>query len=167
MDKVIFDSMLYGFGVALKTGFRITSVKDRVFREEIRTKTFSMQIKIRNQNTGRFYKLENGKIISKAKLLHESPDILIDWKDASVAMKIVTTGIKAVIKNDPKLLIHALKDSIFSGDLAVEIEFAPSYAFLESVISMMNSYSGFVIALRKIPYVDPMLKRVPYLKEVV
>lgn len=165
MDKMIFGSMLFGFGVALKTGFRITSLKDSGFKRGLYNKSFMMQVKIRDKNTGRFYKLEKGKIISEGKVGYGRPDVLLEWQDSKTAIQLITKGIQMVINKDPKLFIASAKNTISEGKLAVEVEFEPTYSFLESVVEMMMSYSGFLEALRKIPYVDPMLKRIPYVKE--
>lgn len=141
---MIFRIMLFGFGLAMKTGFFFASLKDRAFKNRIKDKQFIMQVKMRDENKGRFYKLENGKITSRGKISPESPGLLIEWKDASTAMK-------TLMKKDLKAIYRSVTDAVLSGELAVEIEYAQTYAFVEAVKDMATVYSGFLPLLKKVP----------------
>lgn len=141
---MIFRVMLYGFGVAMKTGFGIASLKDSKFKSRIKDKKFIMQVKMRNENKGRFYKLDNGKITSKGKISPEAPGVLIEWRDSKTAMK-------TLLKKDPRALYQSVTDAVTSGNLAVEIEYPQTYAFFEAVKDMAMVYAGFLPLLRKVP----------------
>ena len=167
VSKTIFSSMLYGFGAALKTGYRVTSLKDVAFRNSLRNKAFLMQVTTRDNAKGRYYKLENGKIISKGKITSETPDFLLEWQDSRTAVNLIFKGMQAVYKKDPKIFITAASNTILDGNLSIEIQFSSAYSFLELSLQMLKSYSGFLDGLRKIPYVDPMLKKVPYVNAFV
>lgn len=148
---MIFRIMLFGFGLALKLSFMFASFKDADFKKRLQNKNFLMQVKMKNENTGRFYKLDKGKIISKGKISPEAPSILIEWEDASTAMK-------TLLNKDPKVLIKSLTGAITSGKLAVEMEYASTFSFVESVKDMAGVYSGFLPVIKKFPYVNKALK---------
>ena len=140
---MIFRLILFGFGLVMKTAFFITSIKDRAFKSRIQNKKFIMQVKIRDENRGRFYKLDNGKFTSRGKISPESPGILIEWKDASTALKTLLT-------RNLKVLYLSLTDAITSNQLSVEIDHAQTYSFLETIKEMAMVYSGLLPVLQKI-----------------
>lgn len=141
---MIFRLMLFDFSVAMKSAFIFASLKDRGFKRRIKDKKFIFQVKMKNSNKGRYYKLEKGKITSKGKISHESPGLLIEWKDS-------TTALKTLVKTSPKAFYHSMANAVVSGNLAVEIEHAQCHAFFEALREMAGVYAGFIPLIKKIP----------------
>ena len=147
---MIFRLMLYGFGLALKSSFKIASFKDADFKQRLKNKKFLMQITMRDENKGRFYKLDKGRITSSGKISRETPNMLIEWQDSS-------TALETLMKKNPKLLIRSVCDAIVSGKLTVELEYAPMFSFAETVKEMADVYSEFLPIIKKVPYINKLL----------
>ena len=105
---------------------------------------------MRDENKGRFYKLDKGRITSSGKISRETPNMLIEWQDSS-------TALETLMKKNPKLLIRSVCDAIVSGKLTVELEYAPMFSFAETVKEMADVYSEFLPIIKKVPYINKLL----------
>lgn len=141
---MIFRLMLFFFGIGMKMAFMLASLKDKAFKNRIKDKKFIIQVKMRDTNKGRYYMLDKGKITSKGQIAPESPGMLIEWKDAG-------TALKTLLKFKPKALYESVSGAVTAGNLAVEVEYAQSYAFFETMKDMGMVYAGFLPIIKKIP----------------
>ena len=169
---MIFKVMLASFGVAMKTGFGITSLKDASFRKKIKDKNFLMQVRMRDENTGVYYTLKQGKIKTHNGISNEKPDMLIEWKDSATAMHTLfnLAAIKKLLKKDMREFVKLFTEAMISGRLVVEIEFAPTFGFIEAVKDMLLSYVGFLPLLKKLPGFGPFFKdleKAPYVNQLI
>ena len=58
------------------------------------------------------------------------------------------------MKKHPKALVKSVSNAIITGDLVVEVEYAPTFSFMESVKEMAEVYAGFLPMLKKVPYLN-------------
>lgn len=117
-----FSLILYGF-------YRImsfTAFISKQFRESIKAKNVTIVIKTKDGSRARYYKFENGKILSKAE---DAPnaDMSMIWKDAK-------TGFKTLSKGKPEAFLEAG----MSGDLAIEGDPDASMWFVEIMNEMLE-----------------------------
>ncbi len=141
---MIFRLLLYCFNLLLKTGLKIASWKDTSFKERLKEKKFIMQVKIRDCNKGRYYKLYRGKLTSKGKECQEPTDLSIEWSDASTAMN-------SLMKVKPKALVQSISNAISSGRLKVKMEVAPTFWFGMMMKDMLGVHMGVLKAFKNIP----------------
>jgi len=77
-------------GVLLSLGFMLkrTARKHAEFRNRLRQKNLTAQIKLKDNSVGRFYTLEDGRLTSKGGV-HGSPDVTIIFASARVALEVL------------------------------------------------------------------------------
>ena len=98
-----FSLILFGLAQMLKHSAR----KYPKFRERLRTRDFTAQIMARDEETGRWYTFENGRVRSGAGL-HASPDITLAFKNAKTAARLLMPPINWLDQ------INAQKDFLLS-----------------------------------------------------
>lgn len=92
-----------------------TAIKHPSFKERLREKDFTLQIKTRDESEGRYFIFSDGEVFSK-KGVHGHPDVALVWSDAELGFKIMKAGdreasLKAkedgdlVVAGDPNLAI--------------------------------------------------------------
>src|SRR5689334_12202962 len=85
---VKFSAILWGLAQSLKLAAR----RHPAFRARLREKNLVAQIKARDEETGRWYALRDGKVTSRAGL-HAKPDITLAFKTAAHGVSLLTPPI--------------------------------------------------------------------------
>ena len=83
-----FAVILYGLLQLL----RISAWRDAGFRKRLKEKNFTAQLRTKGGTVARWYTFENGKVRSKAGL-HPSPEVVLEFKDATLAARLMTPPI--------------------------------------------------------------------------
>jgi hypothetical protein len=65
-----------------------TARKYPSFKERLKEKNFTAQIKVMDNSVGRYFTFSNGKIISKSGI-HSSPDVCLAYSDAALASRLL------------------------------------------------------------------------------
>ncbi len=99
LANLLFDVVLLGLRVTLA----LTAAKDRSFRERLRQKNLTVQIRLKDKSRGRYYTLRDGKILSR-RGLHAAPDVVIVFGSATVALDML------VPPRDELATINAMKN---------------------------------------------------------
>ncbi|MBW2208844.1 MAG: pyrogallol hydroxytransferase large subunit, partial [Deltaproteobacteria bacterium] len=84
--KHAFKVLLFGLSQLLK----ITAWKYPAFKDRLKEKNFTAQLMIKNSSLGRYFTFKEGKIVSKQGI-HSSPDVIMFWETAEVAVKLLTS----------------------------------------------------------------------------
>src|SRR5262245_51456561 len=84
LATVTFPVILFGLAQALKLAAR----RHPAFRARVRERNFVAQIKARDEETGRWYAFENGKITSR-RGLHSAPDVTLAFKNAATGASLL------------------------------------------------------------------------------
>ncbi len=132
---MIFQVGLYGFHLGLKTVVTLASWRNKAFRQRLKERNFLIQVRTKNDNKGRYYKLVNGKFKSAGKVLEEEPDIVVIWADFG-------TALRTFIKFTPASIVASIMDAISTGKLAVEAKLDATYWFGLTMFDMINVYRG-------------------------
>ena len=82
--KLVFSIVLRGLEMRLKK----TAEKDQSFRERLKEKNFTVQIKLQDDSCGRYYTLRDGAIESE-RGIHPSPDVMIFMANAKIALNLL------------------------------------------------------------------------------
>ncbi|MDB9823001.1 molybdopterin-dependent oxidoreductase [Deltaproteobacteria bacterium] len=85
MAKWLFSFILFNLKIIL----RITSILHSSFKDRLREKNFTAQIKTRDNTVGRYFTFTGGTIISKSGL-HPKPDIVITYHSAALGTRLMT-----------------------------------------------------------------------------
>src|ERR1051325_7940166 len=102
---VKFSAILWGLAQSLKLAAR----RHPAFRDRLKEKNLVAQIKARDEETGRWYALRDGKVTSSAGL-HDKPDITLAFKTAAHGASLLTPPINWLDQ------INAIKDFVLSVD---------------------------------------------------
>ena len=119
-----------GFSIVLYSFYRIMSLAafiSKKFRESLKAKNITIVIKTKDASRARYYKFENGKIISKAED-YPNADMSMIWKDAE-------TGFKTLSKGKPEAFLEAG----MSGDLVIDGDADASMWFVEVMNEMQET----------------------------
>jgi len=100
--------------------------KSPSFRERLRERNFTLQIKTRDELQGRYYVFSGGEIFSR-KGIHPKPDVALVWNSGDLAFKIMKAG-------DREATMQAREN----GDLVVEGDPMLAIWFSETVARMRN-----------------------------
>ncbi len=114
-----FAIILYGLLWLL----RVTAWRDPGFRARLKEKNFTAQLRTRDGKIGRWYRFENGRILS-GRGLAPSPEVVLGFKDATLAARLLTPPI------DYQRQIDAQKNF----DLTLEGEDELTYWFAQTVM---------------------------------
>ncbi len=132
---MIFRFILFNFHILLKTGITIASLRNKAFKKKLKENNFLMQVKMTNENKGRYYKLSSGKLTSGGKVLSEEADIAIVWPDSS-------TALRTLMKFKPKTLVESILNAITAGKLMVEMDVANTFWFGTIMKDMGKAFIG-------------------------
>lgn len=83
-EKPRFSFFLFG----LEKLMTFTAMRHPSFKERLRRKNFTAQIKIQDNSQGRYFVFKDGKVSSKGGI-HPNPDITVTYKDAVLAAKLM------------------------------------------------------------------------------
>lgn len=117
-----FSILLFGLLKKLKG----TAKKYPAFRERLREKNFTLQIKTRDDLHGRYYIFSDGEIFSKNGI-HSNPDVALVWGSGDLAFKIMKAG-------DRDATMQAREN----GDLVIEGDPMLAIWFSETISQMRN-----------------------------
>jgi len=122
--KVLMKFSLLLFGLLKK--LQGTAKKSSAFRERLRERNFTLQIKTRDNLRGRYYIFSDGEVFSK-KGIHSKPDVALVWKSEDFAFKTMKAG-------DRDATMKARED----GDLVVDGDPMLAMWFSETMSQMRN-----------------------------
>ena len=105
LAKTKFSVVLFGLAQVLKH----TARRHPPFRTRLRERNLIAQIKERDEETGRWFSFQNGKVSSRAGL-HAKPDITLSFKTAAIGAKLLTPPINWLDQ------INAQKDFMLGVD---------------------------------------------------
>src|SRR5215213_11429668 len=83
-----FSTILFGMGQMLS----VTARRYPEFRERLRERNFIAQIMARDEEVGRWYTFQNGRVKSRAGL-HPNPDVRLAFKNAALGADLLTPPI--------------------------------------------------------------------------
>ncbi|MBW1997258.1 MAG: molybdopterin-dependent oxidoreductase [Deltaproteobacteria bacterium] len=86
-EKTQFSLILYGIEKMLKRAAK----KHPFFKERLKEKNFTAQIKIKDGSAGRHFTFKNGKVTSRSGI-HPNPDITVIFRNAVLAAKLMKPG---------------------------------------------------------------------------
>jgi len=84
--KYAFKILLFGLSQWLKR----TTRKYPAFKERLKEKNFTAQLMTRDRSVGRYFTFKDGKIFSRGSI-HSSPDVVMFWETAEIAVKLLTS----------------------------------------------------------------------------
>ncbi|MEO1080267.1 MAG: molybdopterin-dependent oxidoreductase [Pseudomonadota bacterium] len=84
MKNLIFRTILF----ALTPMLQRTGKKSAAFRSEMARHNCVVQIKVKNNSVGRYFRFQDGKVTSKSGI-HPAPDVALVFKTVDVALKIM------------------------------------------------------------------------------
>ncbi|MEM8563831.1 MAG: molybdopterin-dependent oxidoreductase [Pseudomonadota bacterium] len=99
MKKLVFRTILFG----LAPVFNRAAKKSPELKQEMSRYDCTVQIKVKNDSVGRYFRFEKGKVTSTAGI-HPSPDVALVFKNVDVALKILRPDADIHFK------IHAAKN---------------------------------------------------------
>ena len=85
MSRWVFSFMLFNLKVILRS----TAILHPSFKERLKERIFTAQIKTRDNTVGRYFTFTGGGVISRGGL-HPQPDIEIVYKDAALGTRLMT-----------------------------------------------------------------------------
>jgi len=88
----------------LKLVLRQTAIMHPSFKNRLKEKNFTAQIKVKDNSVGRYFTFSDGKIISK-RGIHSNPDICMTFTSAHLAVKLL------IPPRDQLSMINAMKNS--------------------------------------------------------
>ena len=138
---MIFRLCLFLLAIMLKVGLKVASFLDSSFKESLKGGEFTMQINTIKSGTGRYFRLQEGKLSSGGKIISSQPDLLIEWSDGG-------TALSSMMKLKPSTLVQSLSEAITSGKLAVEATPLSSFWFMMKMKEMMQVYVGLAVKLK-------------------
>jgi len=83
-EKTQFSIILFG----IKTLMKFTAVRHPSFKNRLKEKNFTAQIKVKDNSQGRYFTFKDGKVSSKSGI-HSSPDVAIVYRNAYLAAKLM------------------------------------------------------------------------------
>jgi len=83
-----FAAILFGLLQLL----RFTAWRHPEFRKRLKEKNFTAQLRTKDGSVARWYSFDNGKILSRAGL-HPKPEVTLEFKDATLAARLMTPPI--------------------------------------------------------------------------
>ncbi len=103
---------------------RRTAKKYPKFRERLRERDFTLQIKTRDDLLGRFFILSDGDVFSKPGI-HSRPDVAMVWSSADLAFSLMKAG-----DRDASMRARERGDLVVMGDPLLAIWFAETIALM-------------------------------------
>ena len=83
-EKTQFSIILFG----IKTLMKFTAVRHPSFKNRLKEKNFTAQIKVKDNSQGRYFTFKDGKVSSKSGI-HSSPDICMTFRSPHLAAKLL------------------------------------------------------------------------------
>jgi len=134
LANLIFSLVLLG----VKLLFGLTAIRFPSFKNRLKEKNLTVQIKLKDNSRGRYFNLRDGKVISKSGI-HASPDVTMIFTSAQVALDIL------VPPRDQLAMVHAMKNFLVWVEGPEEL----SYWWLETVSLMLNSGTKYGMKVGK------------------
>jgi len=97
-EKTQFSIILFG----IKTLMKFTAVRHPSFKNRLKEKNFTAQIKVKDNSQGRYFTFKDGKVGSKSGI-HSSPDICMTFRSPHLAAKLLRPS------HDQLSMISAMK----------------------------------------------------------
>ena len=119
-----FSFILFGLSLILK----YTAWRNAAFRQRLEERNFTAQIMARDEETGRWYRFENGRVTS-GRGLHPQPDMTLGFKTAAIGANLLMPPINWLDQ------INAQKDFLLSveGEEDITNWFAQTVMLTQSV----------------------------------
>ena len=128
VDRILSRSpLLAGFTFAVVLiGLRllifVRELQYPAFKNRLKEKNFTAQIKIQDNSAGRYYSFINGKVVSKAGI-HSNPDVCLCVRNAALAVQILS------LNRDQLVMTNAMKTFQLTLDGPDEL----TYWFMETI----------------------------------
>ena len=129
MAKLIFAFVLLG----LKLKLERTAGKFPAFRDRLKEKDLTAQIKLKDNSRGRYYTLKGGRVTSKSGI-HPNPDVTIFFKN-------ITAALETLVPPKDQLAITSAMKSFQIGIIGPE-ELTSWWAETLSVMVSMGAVFG-------------------------
>ena len=84
LANLIFSIVLF----SLKILFKLTAMRFQFFKNRLKEKNLTVQIKLKDNSQGRYFIFRGGSIISKSGI-HASPDVTLTFRNAPLALEIL------------------------------------------------------------------------------
>ena len=84
LANLIFSIVLFG----VKMLFGLTAMRFKFFKNRLKEKNLTVQIKLKDNSRGRYYTLKDGRVTSKSGI-HASPDVTLIFGSARLALDIL------------------------------------------------------------------------------
>ena len=101
-----------------------TAERHPAFRERLRERDFTLQIKTRDDQLGRYYIFSDGQVFSKMGI-HSRPDVAMVWSSADLAFRIMKDG-----DRDASMRAREQGNLVVMGDPMLAIWFADTIALM-------------------------------------
>ncbi|MGA7677971.1 MAG: molybdopterin-dependent oxidoreductase [Dehalococcoidia bacterium] len=120
----MFSILLFG----VKMLFWLTAMRFPFFKNRLKEKNLTVQIKLKDNSTGRYFTFQDGKVISKSGI-HASPDVTMIFGDTRVAFDIL------IPPRDQLAMVNAMKSFQLGLDGPEEL----SSWWMETLSLMLNA----------------------------
>jgi len=124
LANLLFSIVLLG----VRLLFGLTAVRFPFFKERLKEKNLTVQIKLKDNSRGRYFTFRDGKVISKSGI-HASPDVTMIFGNARIALDIL------IPPRDQLALVNAMKSFQLWLDGPDEL----SYWWMETLSLMLNA----------------------------
>ena len=130
---MIFETLFHSGGLFFRTGLKAALLKDRAFKNRLNERDYLVQVKLLNSDKSGYLLFQKGRLKSSAKDCPYPPDLVIEWRDA-------TKALRNMIKIRPRDFVESVHNEISSGRLAVEFDVASSVWFMETMREMLEVF---------------------------
>ena len=124
LANLLFSIVLLG----VRMLFALTAMRFPFFKDRLKEKNLTVQIKLKDNSRGRYFALRDGKVISKSGI-HANPDVTMIFGSARIALDIL------VPPRDQLVMVNAMKSFQLWLDGTDEL----SYWWMETLSLMLNA----------------------------
>ncbi len=124
LANLLFSIVLFG----VRMLFWLTAMRFPFFKDRLKEKNLTVQIKLKDNSRGRYFALRDGKVTSKSGI-HANPDVTMVFGSARIALDIL------VPPRDQLVMVNAMKSFQLGLDGTDEL----SYWWMETLSLMLNA----------------------------